>query len=142
MNDATATTCKHSDENLPTRSIFEPLGIDRSAFGPSVTGENTIQITHSQQSAGMPPMPKQWLDDLVRRPRLVGDSFTNAHARNQADEADLLGNENTRIVLDELVHDMRVELVGHRPPPSLTQSTSQRCYRIAVTEKQSMDYSV
>jgi signal transduction histidine kinase len=56
---------------------------------------------------------RDWPDELVQRLSLIGDIFTNALARKQADEALQKATEQARILRDELAHAIRLELINH-----------------------------
>jgi len=55
---------------------------------------------------------REWPDELVQRLRLIGDIFTNALARKQADEAIKLAEEQAGKFRDELARAARMELAN------------------------------
>jgi len=55
---------------------------------------------------------RKWPDELVQRLRLIGDIFTNALARKQADEAIKSAEEQAGKFRDELARATRMELVS------------------------------
>jgi len=81
---------------------------------------------------------REWPPELVQRLRLIGDIFTNALARKQADEALQRATEQARLLRDELAHAIRLELVNHLTA-SIAHEVNQPLCAIASNAQTAMD---
>jgi signal transduction histidine kinase len=81
---------------------------------------------------------REWPDELVQRLSLIGDIFTNALARKQADEALQKATEQARLLRDELAHAIRLELVNHLTA-SIAHEVNQPLCAIASNAQSALD---
>jgi signal transduction histidine kinase len=81
---------------------------------------------------------REWPSELVQRLSLIGDIFTNALARKQADEALQRATEQARLLRDELAHATRLELVNHLTA-SIAHEVNQPLCAIASNAQTAID---
>jgi signal transduction histidine kinase len=81
---------------------------------------------------------RDWPDELVQRLRLVGDIFTNALARKRAEEALQRATAQAAVLLNQLAHATRLELVSHLTT-SIAHEVNQPLCAIASNAQTAVD---